>query len=452
MPAPSPNPELSRRGFVQTAAAASAGFAIVPGHVLGGPRHRAPSDTLNVAHIGVGGMGGGDVRGIASTGENIYALCDVDENMAAGSWSAFPGAKRYRDFREMLERDGDNIDAVVISTPDHTHAVAGMLALSMGKPTRIQKPLATTIWEVRELMSAAERAGVATQMGNQGHAQEGTRQMREWYEAGAIGTIQRVEYWTNRPIWPQAIQRPTEAHHVPPWMDWDLWLGPAADRPYHPAYAPFNWRGWWDFGTGALGDIACHAMDAAFWALDLGTPERVSAESTTLFAETAPAASRIEYDFPARGGRPAVEVVWRDGNLSPPRPEEISDDARWPIEGSGQIWVGTEGKMFAGIYGENPRLLDPERDAEIRASPPEPVYARTEGVYAEFVEAAKGGTPAGSNFPEHAGPLTQMVLLGNLAVRSARELRLDSRTGEITNGVAIPEHYIRPRHRAGWGW
>ena len=447
-----PNTPFSRRGFVQTTAAAGAGLAIVPAHVLGGPRHRAPSDTLNVAHIGVGGMGGGDVRGIAEQGENIYALCDVDENMAAGSWSAFPQAKRYRDFRVMLEREADNIDAVVISTPDHTHAAAGMIALSLGKPTRIQKPLATTIWEVRELMGAARDAGVATQMGNQGHAQDGTRIVREWYEAGAIGTIERVEYWTNRPWWPQAIDRPTDAHHVPPWMEWDLWLGPAADRPYHPSYAPFNWRGWWDFGTGALGDIGCHAMDAAFWALDLGTPTRISAESTPLFEETAPAASRIEYDFPARGARPAVKVVWRDGNLSPPRPPEVASDASWPPEGSGQLWIGTEGKMFAGIYGENPRLLDPERDAEIRANPPAEKYPRTEGVYAEFVDAAKGGRPAGSSFVEHAGPLTEMVLLGNLAVRSGREIELDPADGRITNGVAIPDHYVRPVYRDGWTW
>ena len=319
--------------------------------MLGGPGYRAPSDTLNVAHIGVGGMGGGDVRGMAGVGENIYALCDVDEDQAVGSWGAFPMAKQYRDFRVMLEREADNIDAVVISTPDHTHTVAGIMALSLGKPTRIQKPLATTIWEVRQLMSAAQAAGVATQMGNQGHAQEGTRQIREWYEAGAIGEIQRVEYWTNRPIWPQAIRRSTEAHHVPATLDWDLWLGPAAERPYHPAYAPFNWRGWWDFGTGALGDIACHAMDAAFWTFDLGTPERVSAESTPLFPETAPAASRIEYDFPARSGRPSVKVVWRDGNLSPPRPDEVADDARWPFDSSGQLWIGSEGNSLRASTG-----------------------------------------------------------------------------------------------------
>jgi len=452
MTSSSSSSQVTRRGFVRTAGAAGAGLLIVPRRVLGGPRHRAPSDTLNVAHIGVGGMGGGDVRGIAATGHNIYALCDVDEKMAAGSWNAFPQAKRYRDFRDMLEREADNIDAVVISTPDHVHAAAGMMSLGLGKPTRIQKPLARTLWEVRELMSAAEAAGVATQMGNQGHAQEGTRQIREWYEAGAIGTIQRVEYWTNRPIWPQALERPAEAYNIPPTLEWDLWLGPAPERPYSPGYAPFNWRGWWDFGTGALGDIACHAMDAAFWTFDLGTPERISPESSPLFTETAPATSRIEYDFPARGSRPAIRVVWRDGNFSPPRPPEIGKDDRWPIDSSGQLWVGTEGRLFAGIYGENPRLLDSDRDAEIRANPPAEKYPRTDGVYEEFVGAALGGTPAGSNFPGHAGPLTEMVLLGNLAVRAGREIRLNPSTGEITNGVEIPHEYIRPTMRAGWGW
>ncbi|MGH7541399.1 MAG: Gfo/Idh/MocA family protein, partial [Gemmatimonadota bacterium] len=343
----------SRRQFVQSAALAGAGVALVPRRVLGGPGRRAPSDTLNVACIGVGGMGGQDVRGMAEAGENIYALCDVDEHQAARSFQAFPEAKRYTDFRVMLEREAANIDAVLVSTPDHTHAVAGMMALALGKPVRIQKPLARTIWEVRELMRTAADARVATQMGNQGHAGEGTRFIREWVEAGTIGPVRRVEYWTNRPIWPQALERPTEAHHAPPWLDWDLWLGPAPERPYHPAYAPFRWRGWWDFGTGALGDIACHSMDAAFWTLDLGHPARIVPESTELYDETAPAASRIVYEFPANGSRPALTVVWRDGNLTPPRPPEVGDEARWPPSADGgQLWIGDDGKLIAGIYGE----------------------------------------------------------------------------------------------------
>jgi predicted dehydrogenase len=439
--------QISRRDFVGDVAATGMAFTIVPRHVLGGPGYRAPSDSLNIACIGVGGRGQADLRGVS--GENIYALCDVDSRALAAAFNRHTSAKRYKDFRVMLEREADNIDAVTVATPDHTHTVAAMMAMEMGKHVYCEKPLARTIYEVRQLTEAARRYGVATQMGNQGHAAEGTRQIREWVEAGAIGRVREIQYWTNRPIWPQAIERPLESYHVPTYLDWDLWLGPAAARPYNPAYAPFRWRGWWDFGTGALGDIACHSMDAAFWALDLGRPSRVDPEFTTLFKESAPAASRISYDFPARGGRQAIKVVWRDGNLSPARPEEIGDERRWPIESSGQMWVGDDGKLFAGIYGENPRLLDADRDAEIRANPPAERYPRTEGVYAEWIAACKGGQPAGSNFVDHSGPLTEMVLLGNLAVRTARTLELDPATGRITN-ANIPEEYVKPTYREGW--
>ena len=260
---------ISRRRFVGDMASGVA-FTIVPAHVLG-RRHVPPSDKLNIACIGVGGMGANDVRGVGKT-ENIYALCDVDDRQGAQSFSAFPKAKRYKDFRALLDKEGESIDAVTVSTPDHTHTVAGMMAMKLGKHTRIQKPLARTLWEVKQLEEAATKYKVATQMGNQGHAEEGTRQIREWVEAGAIGTVREIELWTNRPIWPQALDRPLEEYYTPPWIDWDLWLGPAPERPYNPAYAPFKWRGWWDFGTGALGDIACHSMDASFWALDLGYP------------------------------------------------------------------------------------------------------------------------------------------------------------------------------------
>ncbi|MCH7490129.1 MAG: Gfo/Idh/MocA family oxidoreductase, partial [Gemmatimonadetes bacterium] len=355
---------ISRREFVSDTTAAGLTFTIVPRHVLGGRGYRAPSDTLNIACIGVGGRGSADVRGVSD--ENIYALCDVDWKSARNTFNRFPKAKRFKDFRKMLEQEAANIDAVVVATPDHTHTVAAVMAMELGKPVYCEKPLARTIWEVRQMAEVARTSGVATQMGNQGHAQDGTRRIREWIEAGAIGTVREVQYWTNRPIWPQAIERPLERYHVPAHLDWDLWLGPAPERPYHPAYAPFRWRGWWDFGTGALGDIACHSMDAAYWTLDLGYPTRIEAESTTLYEETAPAASRIVYDFPARGNRQAVKVVWRDGNISPPRPDEVGDEQPWPLESSGQIWVGDDGKLFAGIYGENPRLLDAERHAGVR--------------------------------------------------------------------------------------
>src|SRR6266576_3838502 len=261
---------ISRREFVGDVATGLA-FTIVPPHVLGARgRHRlAPSDKLNIACIGVGGMGANDVRGVGKT-ENIYALCDVDERQGAQSFTAFPLAKHFKDFRVMLDKEGRNIDAVTVSTPDHVHTVAGMMAMKLGKHTRIQKPLARTLWEVKQLEDAARKYKVQTQMGNQGHAEEGTRLIREWVEAGLIGTVREIQLWTNRPIWPQAIDRPLENMYAPQTLDWDLWLGPAPARPYHSAYAPFKWRGWWDFGTGALGDIACHSMDASFWTLNLG--------------------------------------------------------------------------------------------------------------------------------------------------------------------------------------
>jgi predicted dehydrogenase len=439
---------ISRRRFVGDAAAGLS-FTIVPGHVLSRRGRVAPSDKLNIACIGVGGMGANDVRGVGRT-ENIYALCDIDERQALPSYTGFPLAKRFKDFRSMLDKE-KSIDAVTISTPDHTHAVAGMMAMKMGKHVRIQKPLARTLWEVKQLEDAARRYKVATQMGNQGHADEGTRLIREWVEAGAIGTVREVQLWTNRPIWPQALDRPLENLYTPAWLDWDLWLGPVAERPYHSAYAPFRWRGWWDFGTGALGDIACHSMDASFWALDLGYPTRIEAESTRLFPETAPACSRITYTFPAKGSRPEVKVVWRDGSLYPARPKEITDPLAWPFDTSGQLWIGDAGKLVAGIYGENPRLLDPAKQAEVTAHPVAQKYPRTEGSYAEWIAACKGGTPAGSNIPDHSGPLTEMVLLGNLAVRTAQPVDVNPQTGAVLT-TGIPEEYIRPRYRQGWGW
>ena len=442
---------MSRRRFVGDVATGLT-FTIVPAQVLGGRRRGilAPSDKLNIACIGVGGMGATDVRGVGKT-ENIYALCDVDDRQAVQSVTAFPLAKRFKDFRVMLDKEGKNIDAVTVSTPDHTHASAGMMAMKLGKHVRIQKPLARTLWEVKQLEEAARKYKVATQMGNQGHADEGTRQIREWVEAGVIGTVREIQLWTNRPIWPQALDRPLENLFTPAWLDWDLWLGPAAERPYHSAYAPFRWRGWWDFGTGALGDIACHSMDASFWALDLGLPTRIEPESTRLFSESAPACSRITYHFAAKGSRPEIKVVWRDGSLYPPRPREVTDPLAWPFDTSGQMWIGDSGKLVAGIYGENPRLLDAARQADIVAHPPAQKYQRTEGSYAEWIAACKGGTPAGSNIPELSGPLTEMVLLGNLAVRTAQAIDVNPQTGAVLNAT-IPEEYLKPRYRPGWSW
>lgn len=439
--------DFTRRDFVHASAAATA-FTIVPRHVLG-RGFRAPSDTLNIACIGVGGMGRNDVKGVA--GENLIALCDVDWKAADESFRTNPKAKRYRDYREMLDREHKSIDAVTISTPDHTHAVAAMAALRAGKHVYCQKPLARTMYEVQTLMrEAAARPKQVTQMGNQGHTFEGTRQIREWVEAGVVGPVREVHYWTNRPIWPQGIERPTEQHNPPPTLDWNLWLGPAADRPYHPAYAPFRWRGWWDFGTGALGDMACHGLDAAFWALDLGYPSRVVPESTKLFSETAPTASRVTFSFPAKGNRGEVTLVWRDGSLSPPRPRDLAAELAWPVwDIGGQLWLGDKGTILAGMYGEDPRLLDATADAALRANMPAQAYPRSKGVYPEWIEACKGNGKTLSTFDGHAGPLTTLVLLGCLAVRYGSGLDVDPATGTIrTSG--LPESWLKPDYRKGW--
>ena len=443
---------FDRRRFVGGLAAAGAVAALPrPLHALGdGDTTQAPQDQkLRVACIGVGGMGASDVRGMSD--QQLVAFADVDWKSAEGSFRAFPTARRYKDYREMLEKERNNIDAVTVSTPDHSHAAAALLALRMGKHVYCQKPLARTLGEVRALkVEAARRPKQATQMGNQGHAQEGIRLIREWVDAGLIGTVRRVEFWTNRPIWPQAINRPTEMHNVPPTFDWNLWLGPAAERPYHPRYAPFNWRGWWDFGTGALGDMACHIMDAAYWGLGLKYPTRIIPESTTLFTETAPTAQRITYEFPAIGNRAPVTLVWRDGSFFPPRPEGWPDDKDWPFDPTGgQLWVGDKGMLIAGTYAESPRLLDDKLNAEVMAKPLAQTYARTEGVYKEWIAACKSGTQPGSNFAGYAGPMTEMIVSGCLAVRMGRTLEMDPDTGVIRN-VTPPSEWMNPTYRAGW--
>ena len=441
---------ISRRSFVRRAGLTTAAFTIVPRHVLG-RGFLAPSDRPNVACIGIGGMGRNDVRGVAATGATIYALCDVDTKQAGDAWTTYPLAKAYRDFREMLEKEAKNIDAVTISTPDHTHAAAAMMAMRMGKHVYCQKPLARTLGEVRALMDQARRSPkLATQMGNQGHAQAGTRLIRELYEAGAIGTVREIQYWTNRPIWPQGIERPLQAYNVPPWLDWNLWLGPAAERPYAPEYAPFRWRGWWDFGTGALGDIAAHAMDAAFWTLDLGFPTRIEAESTRVFPESAPRVSRIVYEFPAKGQRPPVRVVWRDGEIAGPRPPGLGPEVGWPAysDVGNQLWIGTDGQLLADVYGDKVLLLDPAKQKAFTERPPAEKYARTGGVYAEWIEAIRSGTQPGSSFAGHAGPLTQMVLLGNLAVRAQLPVEVDPATGAVR--TKVPDEWMTPVYRRGW--
>ena len=438
--------EISRRQFIAGATASAAALTIVPRHVLGGQGVQAPSDTLNIAGIGIGGRGRADLQGCRS--QNIVALCDVDPRFAARSFAEYPRARAYSDYRQMLDRERD-LDAVIIATPDHTHAVIAMEAMRRGKHVYCEKPLTRTVAEARALAKMAREQNVVTQMGNQGHAGEGTRQIREWIDAGVIGTVREVQYWTNRPIWPQAIDRPTDAHHAPPGLDWDLFLGPARHRPYHPAYHPFRWRGWWDYGTGALGDIACHSMDAAFWALELDLPTRIEAETTPLFAETAPAVCRITYDFPARGSRPPVRFVWRDGDLAMPRPPQLVGGERLPGGSSGQLFVGDQGEIGADMYGRAPRVFPATLHDDVIASPPPSTYPRSPGVYLEWIEACKGNGTPGSSFPDHSGPLTEVVLLGNLAVRTGQAIEWDAEQMRATN---VPEAnaFLNEEYREGW--
>jgi predicted dehydrogenase len=448
---------LSRREFVGVAAAAAA-FTIVPRRVLARSGQSPPSEKLNIAGIGIGGRGAGDLAEVGS--ENIVALCDVDEKYAAGVFKQYPKAKKYRDFRKMLDEEGKNIDAVIVATPDHTHAVIAMTAIKMGKHVYCEKPLTHSIWEARQLTEAARAAKVATQLGNQGQASEATRLVCEFIRAGAIGQVREVHSWCNRYISPRGIDRPKETPPVPETLDWDLWLGPAQPRPYHPCYHPFAWRGWWDFGTGVLGDIGCHQVDPIFRALKLGYPISVEACCSGVNDETAPLASIIRYEFGARGdswhGLPAREntakmavpltLTWYDGGLMPPRPAELEDGRRFG-DADDNLCVGDKGKMLG-------HRLIPESKSREFGKPPE-VLARSPGHHKEWISACKGGKPAGSNF-DWAGPLTEVVLLGNIAIRMSQKLYetglklyYDGPNMKITN---LPEanKYIRCEYREGW--
>ena len=436
--------KMSRRDFVVSTAAAAAAFTIVPRHVLGGPGYTPPSDKLNIAGIGVGGMGKNNVRGCES--ENIYALCDVDRKYAAETFTKYPTAKTYTDYRKMLEKE-KSIDAVIVATPDHTHAVIAMMAMKLGKHVYVQKPLTLTVYEARQLTEAARKYKVTTQMGNQGHSGEGARLICEWIWDGAIGDVREVHAWTNRPIWPQGIARPKETPPVPRTLNWDIWLGPAPYRPYHPAYAPFKWRGWWDFGCGALGDMACHVIDPVFWALKLGYPTSVEARSTEVNTETAPLASIVYYKFPARGNMPPVNLTWYDGGLVPRRPEELEEGRRMGNGNSGVIFVGDKGKLMCNEYGDSPRLL-PETRMQEYQRPPKTI-PRIDGSHEQdWIRACKGGEPACSNF-DYSGPLTETVVMGNLAIRVDGKLDWDGKNMRVTN-VEEANQYVHREYRKGW--
>jgi predicted dehydrogenase len=446
---------INRRQFMSRAAGAVAAFTIVPRRVLGGRGYQPPSETLNIAGVGVGGMGAGDIRCVES--ENVVALCDVDWERAAETFKRYPDARRYRDFRVMLEKE-KNIDAVVVATPDHVHAVAAMTAIRMGKHVYVEKPMAHSIQEVRRLTEEARKAGVATQMGIQGHAAETMRLLKEWLDDGAVGTIREVEAWTPHAVWPQGIDRPKETPPVPDTLDWDLWLGPAPERPYHPAYLPQTWRGWWDFGTGAMGDMGCHMLDPVFYALELTPPRSVEASFSTFVpeglswdkkfnTETYPRASLIYYRFPERGGRPPLKLTWYDGGLMPERPEELAPDLKMGSIYGGLLFIGDEGKIICNAHGAEGLRIIPESKMQAYERPPKRL-PRSIGHHQEWIEACKGGPRAASNF-DCAGPLTETVLLGNVAIRAQQRIEWDPVEMKVTN-VPDANVWLRREYRAGW--
>ena len=432
---------ISRRGFLGGVGASAFTFAVVPGRVLGGAGRQAPSDTLNVAGIGCGGKGHSDVAGMA--GENIVALCDVDERRAAGAFRRFAKARKFKDFRVMLDTMHREIDAVTVSTPDHVHAPASMMAMRMGKHCFTQKPLTHSVYEARMMGETARKQQVATVMGIQGHCSEHIRRECEFIWAGVIGAVREVHIWTDRPggWWKQGLERPKDTPPCPPHLAWDLWLGPAPERPYHPVYHPAAWRGWWDFGTGALGDIGCHALDHPFWALQLCHPTSIEAQTSPVNDETFPNWSIITYQFPARGDHPPLKLVWYDGGKKPPRPSEL--DAGRNLGGNGTLWVGDKGKMLGS------RVIPEAKFRELLKEQPEKTLPRSLGIYAEFARACKGGEPCGANFPDYAGPLTEIVLVGNLAVRTGKRIEWDGEHMRCTN---VPEAngLVRRDYREGW--
>jgi predicted dehydrogenase len=434
---------MTRRSFIGKTSLAAAAITIVPRHVLGGKGFKAPSDTLNVACIGIGGKGNSDSA--AMEGENVVALCDIDDLRGKDTRLKYPNARFYNDFRELFDKE-KNIDAVTVSTPDHNHAVIAMAAIQRGKHVYVQKPLTHTVEEARKLDKAAKENNIVSQMGNQGHAGEGARLVNEWIADGAIGDVNEVHTWTNRPIWPQGnIERPSEIPSLPNYVNWNQWLGPAPYRPYHPDYHPFAWICWWDFGTGALGDMGAHILDQPFWALNLDFPTTVHATSTKFSDDTYPLASIVTWTFPERDGRDPVKIVWYDGGLMPPRPIELEPGRKMGV----CIYYGSDGKLMHNTYGDSPRLI-PETEMQ-DYDLPEKTIPRSPGIYKEWLDAIKNGTKSTTDFG-YSAKLTEMMLLGNIAIKMKEKetiLEYDGKKGEFTN---MPEanEYLTKKYTKGF--
>lgn len=432
--------KMSRRSFVGTTSAVAAGLTIVPSSVVSGLGHIPPSDKLNVAGIGIGGMGNTNLRNIAST-ENVVALCDVDWGYAAKAFAGYPNAKKYWDWRRMYDEMGKSIDAVIVATADHTHAITAANAIAMGKHVLVQKPLTHTVYESRLLTKLAAKHKVATSMGNQGSSAEGVNLVVEWINNGEIGEVKKVEAFTDRPIWPQGLNRPAKGEWVPDTLNWDLFIGPAPMRPYHSIYTPWNWRGWWDFGTGALGDMACHILHPVFKGLRLTYPTRVQGSSTLLLTDCAPNAEMVKMVFPERAvprnskvKMPEVEVIWYDGGLQPMKPAGWPDGRNMNDGGGGVIFHGTKDTLLCGCYGRNPWLLSGRVPDSPKTERRVTVSHEMDWVRA-CKESPESRVPTKSDFAE-AGPFNEMVVMGVLAVRLQglnKELFWDGNRMEFTN-------------------
>ena len=411
------------------------------------------SRKLNIAAIGLGAMGSDNLRRCET--ENIVALCDVDWRLASTTFERYPSARKYRDYRRMLDNEKD-LDAVIVATPDHTHAIITAEAMKQGKHVYTQMPLAHDVWEARQLAKIAHETGVTTQMGNERHSSKEIRRVCEWIWDGAIGPVRTVHCWTDRPTWPQGMNRPKGKSRAPSSLDWDLWLGPARERPYYRAYHPYNWRGWRDFGTGALGGMGCHVLDAPFWALrlDRASSFAVEATSTGANSQTYPLASVVRYRFPARGDMPPVTVKWYDGGLKPPRPRELPD-TREHVGSSGNIFIGDEGTMAYGAttgagprsYASGPCLLPESRNRSYNR--PRRTLPRVNGSHeAEWIRACKRGEQPCANF-DYSAALTEMVLLGNVALLAGGRIEWDRERGKITNRRDA-DRFLRREYRTGW--
>jgi len=421
-------------------------FHIVPRHVLG-QGQTPPSDKLNIAGIGIGGQGGGLMRDPAIAGENIIALCDVDWRYADRTARTLPQAQHFNDYRVMLEKLKP-LDAVVIATPDHMHAPISIAALRMGKHVYVEKPMAHTIEETRVMARVAKETGLVTQMGNNGHAKDSLRQTKEWIDAGAIGVVKEVHCWSDRPgtFWKQDLRRPAEELVAPSHIDWDLWLGAAPVRPYHPVYHPRAWRGWFDFGTGALGDMAVHNLDPAFYALELGAPVAASAVSSPIKNESYPAWQIITWEFAARGSRPAVKLMWYDGGKKPKRPAELEDGL--DLGDNGIYFVGDKGVILCGGWSGTPALIPQRRRADFKE--PAATIPRSIGHRAEWVKACKDKRPqdAKAGFA-YSGPFTEALLVGSIATRLQKRIEWDSANMKATNAPEA-DAIIRKRYRSGF--